>query len=423
MKGLQVFGIIVVVFAAIIGLSMLNSKRDFEWNPTFEYDDDEPFGCKLFDKMVASSMGNRYYVDHHSEWAHNLVKQKYSEPQGWLFLQYKLSLNLNETDHLLSLARRGDCVMVVSGSFGTSLLDSLLLYESADNWLLSIRSLEEEMSHHDASDYIVWADGKHDPFPVAPVMNSVSLVVRSDSLIYKVLAVNRYVSRGEQIKIATPSHKLTSHIAAISIKYGKGEIILVSTPLMFTNYGMLSGRGSQYIFRLLSHFGDKPVRRVQLKTHSTQSEDSLLALLDYIQEQPPLWWAWCITMLLIILFMLTNFRHRQRIIPVVTPPQNHSLEFVRLIGTLYAQQGNHTDLVEKKYRYTAERLRRELHIDITASEDDRQSAAVIAQNTNLKPDEAMEIIQEVRQQLASHVGLSEERMRHYIDQLNRLTSK
>jgi hypothetical protein len=80
-------------------------------------------------------------------------------------------------------------------------------------------------------------------------------------------------------------------------------------------------------------------------------------------------------------------------------------------------------LVEKKYRYTAERLRRELHIDITASEDDRQSAAVIAQNTNLKPDEAMEIIQEVRQQLASHVGLSEERMRHYIDQLNRLTSK
>ena len=108
---------------------------------------------------------------------------------------------------------------------------------------------------------------------------------------------------------------------------------------------------------------------------------------------------------------------------MVTPPQNHSLEFVRLIGTLYAQQGNHTDLVEKKYRYTAERLRRELHIDITASEDDRQSAAVIAQNTNLKPDEAMEIIQEVRQQLASHVGLSEERMRHYIDQLNRLTSK
>ena len=58
---------------------------------------------------------------------------------------------------------------------------------------------------------------------------------------------------------------------------GKGEVILISTPLIMTNYGMLSGRGSEYIFRLLSRFGDKPVHRVRLNTLSKTREEDMLA--------------------------------------------------------------------------------------------------------------------------------------------------
>ena len=44
---------------------------------------------------------------------------------------------------------------------------------------------------------------------------------------------------------------------------GKGEVILVSTPLLFTNYGIIDGNNSAYIFRLLSQMGEFPVVRTE----------------------------------------------------------------------------------------------------------------------------------------------------------------
>ena len=138
-----------------------------------------------------------------------------------------------------------------------------------------------------------------------------TLSLNHDSLPYHVLAVRE---------------EMEQDTVAVSFPVGKGEIILISTPLIMTNYGMLSGRGSEYIFRLLSRFGDKPVHRVRLNTLSKTREEDMLAMLEYIKTQPPLWWAWCLLILLILLFMLTNARRRQRAIPVVSPPQNHATQ-------------------------------------------------------------------------------------------------
>ncbi len=46
---------------------------------------------------------------------------------------------------------------------------------------------------------------------------------------------------------------------AVSVPYGKGEVIFVSSPLLFTNYGMLEGNTFVYIFRLMSYLADLPV--------------------------------------------------------------------------------------------------------------------------------------------------------------------
>lgn len=417
MKGFRVFGIIVVAFALITGLVLLSKKRSYEWNPTFGYDDDEPFGCELFDKMVTRSMGDRYTVEHQSVSLHKLSEQRYEKPQGWLFVDYQLRLTATETKDLLSLARRGDCILLNSTTFGQPLCDSLNISMEKNYPGPTASKLEDAMSTFNDEKVIAWMeDHRRDNYTVSEIMVMRQFSIDRDSLPCDVLAC--YANDSDEF---TKESKLPDRIVAASLRMGKGEIIIVSTPLMFTNYGMLSGRGSQYIFRLLSRFGNKPVHRVMLKTHSSEREENMLAMLDYISEQPPLWWAWCLTILLIVLFMLTNARRRQRVIPVMTPPQNHSLEFVRLIGTLYYQQGSHTDLLEKKLRYTSERLRRELHIDITEPQEDRLSATVIAQNTDLTPDEAEEIIKKVRQQLSTRQGINEEQMRYYIDLLNRLT--
>lgn len=406
MKGLKVFGLITAVFGLILFLIWAGGKRSYKWAPTFATNDDEPFGCELFDKMVSQSMGTRYVASRRVVPLRDLVKEEHDKSQGWLFVDYTMRLTAHETSLLLQLARRGDCVMVSSIEFGQYLCDSLNF-----NTLGGRRaaSLEHAMSVNYYREPIAWTDSSkgyaQNLYETHKVLHEVT-IEHADSLPGVVLARNTHFADGEPV--------------ALSFRVGKGEIIVVSTPLMLTNYGMLNGNGSEYIFRLLSRFGQRPVQRVLLKTQSRTREEDAFAMLDYFESQPPLWWAWCLTILLALLFMLTNARRRQRVIPIVTPPQNHSLEFVRLIGTLYAQQGNHIDLVEKKFHYTAERLRHELHVDITDPQEDHYAATVIAQNTNLTPDEAEQTIGEVRRLLDSHVGVSALQMHGYIDRLNAL---
>ena len=405
MKGVHVFLMIAAFFGLVIALIAMGGKRRYDWEPSFSHNSDEPFGCELFDRMVSRSMGSRYHVER-SQTLRELSKHQYDGPQGWLFVDYQLRFSPSEASILLDLARRGDCVLVGSIEFGSPLCDSLGGIDIIGYPYTKPDKMEWAMGASNERTTFVWkGDQRSDSFLVHHVLSERTLSLNHDSLPYHVLAVRE---------------EMEQDTVAVSFPVGKGEVILISTPLIMTNYGMLSGRGSEYIFRLLSRFGDKPVHRVRLNTLSKTREEDMLAMLEYIKTQPPLWWAWCLLILLILLFMLTNARRRQRAIPVVSPPQNHTLEFVRLIGTLYSQQGNHADLLEKKFRYTAERLRRELHVDITDPQGDHLSAAVIARNNQATPAEVAALITEVRQLLASHASISGSQLLHYVNSLNGL---
>lgn len=63
----------------------------------------------------------------------------------------------------------------------------------------------------------------------------------------------------------------------------------------------------------------------------------------YFLSQPPLRWALYLSMASILLFMIFTARRKQRAIPVIREPENKSLEFVELIGTLYYQKKDHAD--------------------------------------------------------------------------------
>ena len=98
---------------------------------------------------------------------------------------------------------------------------------------------------------------------------------------------------------------------AISIPYGKGRIFVASTPLLFTNYGMLCGHTSEYIFRMMSQMADLPVFRMEIYKNMDATEGSQSPLREFLRR-PALRWAIYLAMLGVILFMLFTARRRQR---------------------------------------------------------------------------------------------------------------
>ena len=132
--------------------------------------------------------------------------------------------------------------------------------------------------------------------------------LRSEVLAQRVIDSNEFRYETEADSLVTDS--LSCIPVAMSYRHGKGEIILVSTPLLFTNYGMLDGGNGAYLLRLLSHMGDLPVLRTEgYMKETVQVQKSPFR---YFLSQPPLRWALYLTMIAILLFMIFTAKRRQR---------------------------------------------------------------------------------------------------------------
>ena len=96
--------------------------------------------------------------------------------------------------------------------------------------------------------------------------------------------------------------------------------------------------------------------------------------LRFILTQEPLTWAYYITIISILLLLLFESKRKQRVIPIIPPVENTTLEFATTIGNLYYQRGDHKNMAEKKILFFFDTLRSRYHLDATALDDIRHVA-------------------------------------------------
>jgi hypothetical protein len=61
--------------------------------------------------------------------------------------------------------------------------------------------------------------------------------------------------------------------------------------------------------------------------------------------------------LALLVYVLMEMRRKQRMIPVIRKPRNESLDFVKTIGRLYYEKGDHRNLGRKMSSYFLEHVR------------------------------------------------------------------
>jgi hypothetical protein len=67
--------------------------------------------------------------------------------------------------------------------------------------------------------------------------------------------------------------------------------------------------------------------------------------------------AFWLLLAILLLYVLSEMRRKQRIIPVLKKPANDSLDFVKTIGRLYHDKGDHQNLCRKMSAYFLEHVR------------------------------------------------------------------
>ena len=144
--------------------------------------------------------------------------------------------------------------------------------------------------------------------------------------------------------------------------------------------------------------------------------------LSYWLQNAPLRWCVYLTLLGLLLFCVFYARRRQRVIPVVKQPENKSLEFVQLIGTLYYQKHENLDLLQKKYGYFAELVRRQLLIDIDDEDMKRENIQQLAFRTGMAEADVRMILDRVSRYLQPSSSLTDKQLQASIDGLDRIIS-
>ena len=452
MKSSRNFLFAMLVLFVLFCLLQVNLPKKFVWSPTFSHVDKQPLGCFVFDSVLTQSLPNGYHVTKKTFF--QLDQEHAKEKISVLMVVDQQNLKQLDVKYLCNIARRGGKVMVVaSSSFDdgrnadTVVVDELertFKVRIEDGTYFSLRGILAGLKAHDNDMYdtIYWNNRETmyaaqsyrmfynmvggtlfvDSVPkvkrLAYTLSTAGYDYRHDSLyVGDFTGFDTIVDEKERIeRIDTFAIKKVP--TAVSVPYGKGEVIFVSSPLLFTNYGMLEGNTFVYIFRLMSYLADLPVYRTEAYV---KTDAMLVAEQSPFREfikRPPLRWALYLALLGVVLFMIFTARRRQRVIPILSKPANRSLEFIQLIGTLYYQRKDHVDLVRKKFKLFAEELRKTAGVDISDVNTDDREYLLLAEKTGMNSDRLKKVIRQIRLVLHSEGNISVEEMRSLIDAMD-----
>lgn len=445
-----------LVLFVLFCLLQVNLPKKFVWSPTFSHVDKQPLGCFVFDSVLTQSLPNGYHVTKKTFF--QLDQEHAKEKISVLMVVDQQNLKQLDVKYLCNIARRGGKVMVVaSSSFDdgrntdTVVVDELertFKVRIEDGTYFSLRGILAGLKAHDNDMYdtIYWNNRETmyaaqsyrmfynmvggtlfvDSVPkvkrLAYTLSTAGYDYRHDSLyVGDFTGFDTIVDEKERIE-RIDTFAIKKIPVAVSVPYGKGEVIFVSSPLLFTNYGMLEGNTFVYIFRLMSYLADLPVYRTEAYV---KTDAMLVAEQSPFREfikRPPLRWALYLALLGVVLFMIFTARRRQRVIPIMSKPANRSLEFIQLIGTLYYQRKDHVDLVRKKFKLFAEELRKTAGVDISEVNTDDSEYLLLAEKTGMNSDRLKKVIRQIRLVLHSEGNISVEEMRSLIDAMDTIVS-
>jgi hypothetical protein len=154
----------------------------------------------------------------------------------------------------------------------------------------------------------------------------------------------------------------------IHLKAGKGNLFVHLAPMAFTNYFLLHKQNIEYlekIFSMISPATTKVLwdeyyltkRNERRRDNNKKSWIQTLLGLQNDNGDHSIAAAFWLLLFLLLLYVILEMRRKQRHIPVIKKLQNDSLDFVKTIGRLYHDKGDHRNLCRKMAAYFLEHVR------------------------------------------------------------------
>jgi hypothetical protein len=108
---------------------------------------------------------------------------------------------------------------------------------------------------------------------------------------------------------------------------------------------LLKDNHHQYTEKIVSYI---PKGQITWLIKGQTGESISQSPLRFILNQPALKYAWFLFLIGMVFFMIFNAKRKQRVVPIIKPLTNTTVDFTKTIGNLYFQEGDHQNIIDKK---------------------------------------------------------------------------
>ena len=385
------------MFVVLLGIVAIDSTapKPINWTPTYSINDKIPFGLYIFNQELKSilkpdtltTINVTPYEYFDGLYDYDTLVNAYKKSGTFVAVNEYSSFDDESVKELLYFSGHGNTVFLSMQTLPQMLLDSLKINYSS----------KFELEKNTA----VWFSNEK----LGPEKYN----------LLEGLGRN-YFTEIDTLTTTILGYQGTDKAFAnfIKVPYNQGNFIIHLQPAVFTNFHLLKKNHFEYAEKVLSYL---PKGNIYWYTKDLTSGHISQNPMRFIFSQPALKAAWYLFLLGMLVFILFNAKRKQRIVPIIEPLENTTIEFTKTIGNLYFQEGNHHTIIDKKIIYLLDKIRREYLLDTTVL--DEKFVHKLQQKTGKNPEDLKQLFYKINQHRKGHY----ESVENDLEEINTLIEK
>lgn len=324
-----------VVVMVIYLVAQYYKPQPTDWKESFVKEDKVPFGTYI----LYQELGNIFPKSKVSPSrlpVYNTLKDKTFNRTNYLFVAGEVGIDEYDYQELIKFVEKGNHAFIAAYKLSDFLADTLNLTMS--------------------SVFMPSDNGTKLNF-VNPALKHLKGYVFNKGL------GDQYFSKVDTTRATALGRNANGEVNFVKYTFGKGGLYILPSPKLLSNYNLLNPAGAEYVAKALSFLPNAEL--VIWDENNTKGNVDDESVLRVLFRNDSLRWAYYLAICGLLIFVFFEMKRRQRVIPVVEPLKNTSVDFVEVVGKIYYQQRDNRDIAQKKIRYFLEYVRSNYHLKTT----------------------------------------------------------
>jgi len=385
-KGYRKFILLFSVLFILYIIAMVNRPKPVDWTVTISKEDKNPYGGfilfkemkQLFPKASIKSYRKPVY-----DQLNNIVTKN----SAYFVVSPTFSPTKDDLYEMRSYVSQGNYMFIAAANYGKTFLDSFKLKSGTRISLLSKDSTSINFVNpnlRQAGNYTFLSSTIDEYFSAIDTANTI------------VLGINDRTQ---------PNF--------IKVTFGDGAFFIHSAPVSFSNYFMLFANNAAYTAGAMSYVPGS-VGSIYWDEYYKLGGEGPATPLRLFLNNTYLSWALRLAVAGLLIYIFFEMKRRQRVIPVIAPLRNSTLDFVQTVAGVYFNQRDNGGIADKKITYFLAFVRTRFYIN--TNELDEAFIAHLSRKSGVDLQQTGALVQLIQQ--AKHGAVSDQRLMQLDQHIN-----